>query len=293
MQRAIFIAFICLIASPLHANDDAKLVKHLRQVYDGWRSAMIRKDGNAWKRLTSQVRQVNVRNRVLSERRPFPGAVFAVPAAPPNLASLKALRVRVNGPTAKATYYGKVDFGVGGKPTKNLLVISYQQETSGWKYHGSEFINLSALPEVRKEIDGGNLKFVDHEDFKPNGVREKPPIAVRGVAPYIAKAYVYCPGREVKLLINNISSHIFQDTKAAEIVIGGAFFGENSMQFAIKDIPGGNPNDPMTIRIYLFSQIPGTKPLKALEYQLENGEKPEANGTKRFRLTKEMVKGLR
>ena len=65
--------------------------------------------------------------------------------------------------------------------------------------------------------------------------------SIRGPAKYIAKAYVYCPGREVRLLVNNISSHLFQNTKRAEVVIGGAKDGVNEMQFSIKDIEGGDP----------------------------------------------------
>ena len=294
MKRLILITGMLLaaLAPPSNAQGDGELVGRLQQIYQSWRQAMTQKNAAVWKRHTSAVRQVNVRNRILSERRRFPDAVFEAPLDPPALANLKAMSVQVKGPTAKATYFGKVDFGVGGEPTDNLYVISYVREATGWKYHEAEFVKLDVLPEVRKQLQEGNKEFLKGKDFSPDGVVEPAPIAIRRPAKYIAKAYVYCPGREVKLLVNKISSHLFQNTKRADIVIGGARDGLNEVQFAIKDIPGGDPEAPMTVRIYLFSQVEGTKPIKALEYQIEDGSKPKASGTLNFTVNPAMAKTL-
>jgi hypothetical protein len=276
------------------AKNDAKLVQHLRQVYSGWRAAVIQKDAASWQRFTATNQLTSIKNRLWSERRRFPEAFFAgLPAIPPDLATLKVLRLRVKGPTVKAVYFGKVDFGVGGKPSENILTISYVQERSGWKYNGSQFVNLSALPDVRKEILAGNFKYVDQPDFQPTGKTEKPPIALRGPVKYIAKAYVFCPGREVKLLVNKISPHTYQNTKRADVILGGASDGNNEVQFTVKDIPGGDPKAPMTIRIYLMSEIQGQKPIKALEYQVIDGQDLEKSGIKRFVLTPNIAKKLR
>lgn len=286
-------SLVCLLPAPVRANDDAKLVLHLKQLYGVWRHSMVTKNPNNWKKYTSQLSQINVRNRLWSERRRFPEGVFSAPVAPPDIQTLKVLRVRVNKNTAKSVYYGKVDFGVGGEPTDNLFVVSYIKEATGWKYHGGEFVNLNQLPQVRAEIAKGDLKFVDHPDFIPDGILPKPPIAITGPAKYIAKVYVYCPGREVSVIGNGISRHLFQNDKGAEILIGGAKDGKNTLQYTIKDIPGGDPKAPMTIRMYLMSEVQGNKPLKPLEYQIENGEKPKASGTMSFVMTPEMVKHLK
>lgn len=299
MKRLILLFSLLAMASPVHAQamSDKQLVAHLQQVYNSWRAAMIRKDSATWKRMTSTVRQTNVRNRIWSEKRRFPDAVFGAPGSPPDISKLKALRVRVKGRTAKAVYFGKVDFGVGGRPTDNVFVISYVQEGTGWKYDGAEFVKLDVIPEVRKQIAAGNLKFVDTMDFQPNGVVAPVPLAIRGPVKYIAKTYVYCPGREVKLLVNKTSSHLFQNTKRSDVVIGGAKDGLNEMQFSIKNIPGGDPNAPITLRVYLMSEVAGTKPIKAVEYQIDEeqakkGEKPKASGTLRFNLTPDVGKKL-
>jgi len=206
--------------------------------------------------------------------------------------------VRAQGRTAKSTYFGKVDFGIGGEPTDNLFVISYVREGDGWKYHGGEFVNLGALPTVRQQLAAGNKEFLDGEDFFPNGVPEATPFAIRGPVKYIAKAYVFCPGREVKLLINRKSRHIFQNTKRADVVVGGAIDGMNELQFSIKDLPGGNAKAPISIRVYLMSEVNGVKPLKPLEYQIneeqaEGEERPKGSGTLNFNLSPEMVKKLK
>lgn len=300
MKRLILVLGLLAMAVPAHgqAANGAQTVAELRNVYNNWRAAMVRKDAGLWKRYTSATKQIKVRNRLWSERRPFPQAVFASPIAPPDISKLQAMRVRAQGRAAKATYFGKVDFGVGGEPGDNLFVISYIQEGAGWKYHGGEYVNLGALPAVRKQLAAGDKKFLDGKDFFPDGVPEAAPFAIRGPVKYIAKAYVYCPGREVKLLINNKSRHTFQNTKRADVIIGGALDGLNQMQFSVKDIPGGNPKAPMTIRIYLMSEVNGVKPLKPLEYQIDEeqakaGIKPKASGTLNFNLGPDMAKKLK
>ncbi|MGC6458170.1 MAG: hypothetical protein ACON4R_07345 [Akkermansiaceae bacterium] len=294
MNRLILLLGMLALAlsSLAPAQSDARLVGHLKSIYQSWQAAMVRKDAATWKRLTSMRRQVSVRNRLWSERRRFPDAIFEAQMKPPIINNLKAMSVRINGNTAKATYFGKVDFGVGGAPSENLYVISYVKEGRAWKYDGGEFVKLDALPDVRKQLLSGDKTFLKSKDFLPDGVIKPAPIAIRGPAKYIAKAYVYCPGREVKLLINSVSSHLFQNTKRADVVIGGARDGLNEVQFSIKDIPGGDSKAPMTIRIYLMSLVEGTKPLKPLEYQITDGTKPKGSGTLNFTVTPEIGRKL-
>jgi hypothetical protein len=102
----------------------------------------------------------------------------------------------------------------------------------------------------------------------------------------------------VKLLINRKSRHIFQNTKRADVVVGGAIDGMNELQFSIKDLPGGDAKAPISIRVYLMSEVNGVKPLKLLEYQIDEEqakreEKPKGSGTLNFNLSPEMVKKLK
>ncbi len=116
MKRLILILGVHAIVAPAYAQtvNAVQTTEELRNVYNNWRSSMVSKDAGLWKRCISTTKQIKVRNLIWSERRPFPQTVFASPIAPPDIRKLQAMRVRVQGRTAKSTYFGKVDFGIGG-----------------------------------------------------------------------------------------------------------------------------------------------------------------------------------
>lgn len=282
-------------AGRLHAQAlkpmDPALSQSLREVYDYWRNAMVSKNYREWKLITATHRQTAIQNRILSSRGRFPQDVFNLPGSPPSLEGLKLLRARSRGVTAKLVFFGKVDFGVGGEPTDNLWVTSYVYEGKGWKYDSAEFVSLSALKDVRKQLKSGQLDYVDGEAFLPDGKRPVKQVAV-GQAKYIAKVYTYCPGREVRVTVNKISRHQFQNDTASEVVIGGARDGMNQIRFWIKDLPGYQGDDPITVRVYLFSQIEGVKPIKVYQYQTAKGEKPKLTGSAMFNVGADEVRHI-
>jgi hypothetical protein len=151
-------------------------------------------------------------------------------------------------------------------------VLSFIRGGTGWLYDRADFVNLAALPEVRKELAAGELKYLkETPEAQPCGIVPPVPIEVRP-AKYIAKVYVFCPGREVRVQVNKISHHRFANAKEAEVVIGGALDGPNEVQFATKKLEGATGKEAMTIRVYLMSEVQGVKPIKAFEYQVaENG----------------------
>jgi hypothetical protein len=151
-------------------------------------------------------------------------------------------------------------------------VLSFVRGGAGWLYDRADFVNLTALPEVRKELAAGELKYLkETPEAQPSGVVPPTPIEARP-AKYIAKVYVFCPGREVRVQVNKISHHRFANAKEAEVVIGGALDGSNEVQFSTKKLEGATGKEAMTIRVYLMSEVAGVKPVKAFEYQVpENG----------------------
>ncbi len=282
--------FLLMIASAW--AQDAALQAQGEQVYGTWRSSMIQKDYASWSKVTATHRQVATKNRLNSERRRFPQGIFEVPAVPPALAGLKNVQAKRNGRTAKLIYFGKVDFGVGGEPTDNLLVIDLIQENAGWKYDASEFVNLTALPEVREELSKGDRSYITKTaEFAPTGVVPPVPMVVP-VAKYIAKVYVFCPGRSVEVTVNRISKHRFGNAKEAELVMGGVVDGKNEIQYSIKGLPGGNGKEALAVRVYVLSQIEGVKPLKAFEYQVMEGETLQSTGKATFEFDAAMAAKL-
>lgn len=254
----------------------------LESSYNAWRDAMVKKDAAAWQKSTAEHRRIEVKNRIVSEKRAFPAAVFQLPAPPPAISGLKFLEAKQNGPTAKASYFGKIDFGVGGEPSDNLLVLSFVRGGAGWLYDRADFVNLSALPAVRKELAAGDLKYLkETPEAHPSGVVPPTPIEVRG-AKHIAKVYVFCPGREVQVQVNKISRHRFANAKEAEIVIGGAVDGPNEVQFSTKKLEGGTGKEALSIRVYLMSEVAGVMPIKAFEYQVKEDAAVNPFGTESF-----------
>jgi hypothetical protein len=275
------ICWITLVLTAIAGAQD-NLRPALESSYNTWRDAMIRKDSATWQRSTAEHRRIEVKNRIVSEKRSFPSTVFDLPAPPPAIKGLKFLDAQQNGPTAKASYFGKIDFGIGGDPTDNLLVLSFVRGGAGWLYDRADFVNLAALPAVRKELAAGDLKYLkETPEAQPSGVVPPTPIECKP-AKYIAKVYVFCPGREVQVQVNKISRHRFANAKEAEIIVGGALDGPNEIQFSTKKLDGGTGKEAMTVRVYLMSEVVGVKPVKAFEYQVAEGGAVKPFGTENF-----------
>jgi hypothetical protein len=292
VKRLTCIFSVSLLATmPLMAGDGLRA--SLEATYNSWRNAMIRKDAATWQRVTAEHRVVEVRNRIVSEQRPFPTSVFEIPAAPPALEGLDFLEAARSGPTAKAIYFGKINFGVGGTPTDNLLVLSFVQGRTGWTYDRAEFVNLSALPEVRRELVAGDLRYIrEVPEARPSGQVPPTPAAV-APAPFIAKVYVFCPGREVQVHVNKMSRHRFANEQEAEIVIGGAREGLNEVQFSIRNLEGATGKDAVAIRVYLLSTIEGVMPIKVYEYLVQEGGEVRPFATENFNLDAATAERLR
>lgn len=289
MKRMIFA--LSLVFTTIVAAQD-NLRPALETTYSAWREAMLRKDPSAWQRVTAESRRVEVRNRIVSERKPFPAAIFDLPAPPPSLQGLKFLEAKQNGATAKSSYFGKIDFGIGGNPSDNLLVLSFIRGSGGWLYDNADYVNLSALPAVRKELASGNLKYLkETPEAQPSGKVPLTPIAANP-AKYVAKVYVFCPGREVRVQVNKISHHRFANAKEAQIVIGGAVDGPNEVQYTTKKLEGGTGKEVMTIRVYLMPIVKGALPVKAFEYQMAAGETPKPFGSGSFDVNAATVQKL-
>lgn len=272
------------------AQDDLRT--NLEKTYGIWRAAIINKDAATWQRVTAEHRRAEVRNRILSEKRAFPAALFDLPAPPPALGGLKFLEANQNGATAKSAYFGKVDFDVGGVPTDNLLVLSFVRGAGGWHYDKADFVNLMALPEVRTELAAGELAYLRGvPEAQPSAVVPPTPIATNP-ATTIAKVYVFSPGREVQVQINKISRHRFANAKEAQIVIGGARNGPNEIQYSIRKLEGGTGKEALTIRVYLMSEIEGLKPIKAFEYLVLEKATFQPFGTGMFNLDAAMAAKL-
>ena len=99
MKHTIF-AWVALLTTLATAQEPLRT--GLEKTYGVWRQAIVQKDVATWQRATASHRRMEVRNRIVSEKLPFPAAVFDLPAPPPALNGLMFLEAKQNGPTAKA-----------------------------------------------------------------------------------------------------------------------------------------------------------------------------------------------
>ncbi len=289
----VLLAFISMnLKTEAQANINGPLKIQLEGVYMQWRTAMIKKNYNLWAQYTAKHRQQHIKNRIVSEQKAFPAWVFQVPVAPPAIIGLKPLSVSSAGATATAVYFGKVDFGVGGNPTENILLLNFINEQGRWKYDKAEFIRLNELADVRKKLKGGDLTYIRQKDFQPTGMVPKMPIAVRP-AKYIAKVYAFCPGREVKMKVNKVSDHRFQNTKVSEVVLGGGLDGLNEVQFATKSLEGSTGKEALCIRVYLMSTVKGVNPIKVYEYLVKEGGAVKQFGGANFTINQAEINKLK
>jgi len=269
MNRIICALFLILTGiSPAQDN----LRQDLESCYRSWRQSILSKNEVAWGKVTAPHRRVEVKNRILSEKKSFPEAIFDLPGQPPAIDGLKFLALKRKGPTAALYYFGQVDFGGGAKADRNLLILHFVGADRSWLYDHAKFENLVALPDVQQELEQGVIKYLDESpDLQPSGQIPAIPADVRE-AEFIAKVYVYCPGREVRAQVNGLSQHHFINDKVAELVIGGARTGSNTIQFTVQDMPEATEREDLAVRVYLFSQVQDVKPIKAYEFLLKAGE---------------------
>lgn len=290
MQRLFLIFSLLLSITSISLSQN--LEEDFKRTYGFWQKAMATKDFRIWDSITSSERKKEIRNKIYSEKFSYPQEIFAIPFVPPPLEDLKLLQVKASGSWGKAVFFGKIDFGVGGKPTDNLMVVSLVKQQAHWRFAGAEYINLSALPVVRSAILKGDFSYLKGKDFLPAPIPVKNTVSLSGPVPIIAKVYAYCPGRAVKAIVNGKSNHLFQNTKQAEVVIGGVRKGRNEIQFRVNELPGGLGNEPLTVRVYAMSKVKGLMPVKAFEYLVKEKEIPKSVQTVSFEINDETFSKL-
>jgi len=171
MQRLLSIILLVTLIGITHGATE--LEKNLAKTYLIWQKAMVNKDYKAWDAIMASERKKEVKNRIYSEKFGFPSRIFQAPFNPPSIKDLKMLQAKESGDFAKAVFFGKVDFNVGGAPTENLLVVSYHKQANFWRFVKGEYVNLASLPSVRKQLLSGDYSYLGHADFNPAPFKRK------------------------------------------------------------------------------------------------------------------------
>ncbi len=280
-------------AAAIRVPDQQQARDIAETMYNTWRISMLNKDFQAWKSATSLSRQAKVHNLVVSEKKPYPAAIFGPQAAPPSLGNLRYVG-SIGGPTGKtlaATYFGKVDLGVDGEPTDNALVLLFVEDNGKWRYDQSRFFNLGHLPKVRERLARGDFSVLKEQDGFH--AYETPPAIppLCGAPQLIGKVFVDAPGRRVEMTVNGISTHVFEDCRLAEVVSGGLKRGRNTVSYTIKPLSKTADKQPLAIGLFVMPETKGNQPATCFEHIAAPGDNPQG-GSYTFTVSDDMIRAM-
>ncbi len=245
------------------AQPDNSLRVTLESTYETWRRSIDTNDLSLWEQSTAFSRQIETRNRIVSQKMPFPKALFDDPIGAPPLAGLISLGVLSTGDTATSTYFGKINLGEGdgGSIPDNLLVLHFLKEEGRWLFDNLRIVKIGNDGELLFQIRNRDFSFLRGEEFQPAKVL--PPIPQPIENPdFVAEAWIDATGYEVTLTVNGRLTGTFKNLKTTELVIGGLRKGENTVKLDIqsaKASSGGTPKVEIAIYAAPSSKDPAQR----------------------------------
>jgi len=235
-----FTAFAVLALSALPSvADDQTLRRELDRNYSAWRDAMMTRNVNGWKDATASSRQMTTRNLIVSQQQPFPAALFNLPMRPPEINTLRFVKVQSAGDTATLLYFGKVDLGISdpSEIPENILMLTFIKEGAAWKFDTTRLINLSPAPEVRAALkNGGTSPMLNEPVFAPSGVVPSTPKACP-TPDRVGVLQVASFGYATHAKVNDFSVATVQNNAEEHIIIGGLRNGPNPLNLQVKTLP--------------------------------------------------------
>lgn len=219
-------------------------------LYQGWRNAMLRSDVGAWEKTVAKYRRLETRNRIVSQKQPFPQAMFGG-IAPPPLQNLIFLTVLTRRDTASAIYFGKADFGVGdpSQVKNNLLVLRYLKEEGQWKFDNMRIVTLGNDVSILHSIRLQEFDFLKGEEFQPLG--EIPHIPQPVPTPeMMAEVWATSVGYETEIWVNGHRTGKISNNQGRELVMGGVRRGSNQIVLRIRKKDIGSAAAKLEVAIY-------------------------------------------
>ncbi|MDA8908664.1 MAG: hypothetical protein P1U81_13235 [Verrucomicrobiales bacterium] len=258
------------------AQPDPALRPTLESVFNSWSQAIMSDNLEQWEASTAYSRQIEIRNRIVSQKLPFPDALFADPIGAPTLEGLIGLGVLSTGFTATSTYFGKANFGTtdGVAITDNLLVLHFLKEDGSWKFDTLRIVKIGADAELLLQIRNSDFSFLNGVEFQP--APQLPPIPQPVNTPeFIAEVWVDATGYEVTVEVNGHSSGTFSNLKTTELVMGGVRPGQNTVRLTtrlLENAEGASPK--IEIAIYA-ARDPSAQADRVFHYRPGAEVKPE------------------
>lgn len=233
------------------AQPDPAIRVTLERAYENWRAAMAEGDMQKWENATAYSRQLETRNRMLSQRLPFPQALWENPLESPTLGGLTPLGVLSTGTTATSSYFGRIRLGNadGAEARDNILVLHFLKEEDHWKFDNLRIVQIQADGELLLQIRNADFSFLQGKEFQP--APQLPPIPQPVDMPeYVAEAWINSTGCEVTITVNGHLTGKFPNTRTAELVMGGLHRGQNEISMQIRKLPESQAAPDIEVAIY-------------------------------------------
>ena len=223
----------------------------LELVYQKYRVAVLRKDLRAWENAIAMYRRMETRNRIVSEKHPFPEALFDSPMEPPPLSNLKLLDIKTRRATASAVYFGKADFGISdpSEVTNTFMVLRFLKEDGAWRFDNTRIVRIGSDTKILHNIRTADYSFLSGNEFQPLGFVPRIPQPVPPPE-LIAETHITSVGYESEIWINGFRTGKIQNNGGRELVMGGVRRGTNQILIRTKKIDSGKTPARFEIAIY-------------------------------------------
>lgn len=244
------------------ARHEPGMKAQFETLYQHWRNAMLQKDLNAWGRTVARYRQLETRNRIVSQKQPFPQSMFG-DIAPPSLRNLIFLTVLTRRDTASAVYFGKADFGIGdaSQIKNNLLVLRYLKEGGQWRFDNIRVVTLGNDTSILHDIRLQKFDFLKGEEFQP--LDSIPHIPQPVPSPeMMGEVWITSVGYETEIWVNGHRTGKITNSQGKELVMGGIRRGNNQIVLRVRKKDIGSAVPKFEAAIYAAEE-PG-KPAKRI-----------------------------
>lgn len=234
-----FIIATCLALVVNALADEATLRHNLEKIFSEWRTAISTHNLAGWQQSTASSRQMLTRNLIVSQKQPFPQALFEFPLHAPEVTTLRFIKAEAKGATANMIYFGKADLGIPdpGEIPELLVILKFINESNTWKFDTVKLVNLDSAPEILATLKNGNPNAaLNMPEFSPSGI--VPPTAKACPVPdYKAGLQITSLGYVTSATVNGFALPVVRDGAEQHVIIGGLKEGENTLTLEVKTTP--------------------------------------------------------
>jgi len=256
-------------------GESAALRTELERTYTTWLQSMRRKDVPAFAAQTSQYRLMCLQNEIISLGQVWPMAVFKSVIQAPDISTLTFVDAAEFGDTARAVYFGRVDFALDLESPvtpENPLIVRFLRESGIWKFDWIQYVNLGANEDTRREAKAGGRKWLETGEFQLTG--RYPAIPKRCQTPYQVAALSIL-ARSCKVTVDvNTGAHVetVENNSGGRIITGGLQRGPN--RISITPVPEARSAEVPQLEISILTRAEVWRPA----VKLWSWKPPQPNG---------------